>query len=297
MMAPAKVAAFHIGAHKTGTSVLQRCLRDNAESLSRSGMLVLTRADMGQYIRWGDALIKTPERLAGRLERFSGDLQHDILFGSNENAIGRPFLPRGRGRLYPRAPRNIRALAAAMSGGIRPRIFLSIRPQAEFLESYYLQTVHEGSWATFAQWLERIDFRRLSWRPLVTTLRESFGDENVEIVDFRLIRSGQDAYVHRFLRALSDRFDQPVTIEGSVNRSISGKGLQLALAANPLLPKRADRGALRRFLQRHFSNVDYPRPVLLTESQRRELDHRYAAEYDDLVKPTGSPLDTAGSDA
>lgn len=291
-MAREKVAAFHIGAHKTGTSVLQQYLKRQAAALAGQRLNVLTRAELGKYVSWGEALVESPERLVGRLTEFMADSRFDVLFGSNENALGRPFLRGARGGFYPRGPRNIRALARTIRGDCRPRIFLSVRPQADFLESYYLQTVHEGSSISFRRWLDHIDLDRLSWHPLVQALNDWFGPENVHIIDFRTISDGQDVFIRRFLSALGDRYDHQVRFTATVNRSYSEKALRMALAANPYLAGSPDRAALRRFLQQHFSNVDYPRPVLLTDEERRSITDRYADEYEALT--TGALGVTSG---
>jgi hypothetical protein len=220
--------------------------------------------------------------MATRISQFRVSRRFAVLFGSNENLIGRPFLKDGRGRLYPRGPENIRALARTIRG-CRATVMLSVRPQHEFLESYYLQAVNEGSGETFQQWLARVDFRKLSWRPLVTALHDWFGEENVRVIDFRLIAAGQGSFVGHFLREIGPRFDGAVDFDMPVNRSLSEKGLRLALAAQPFLEHASDRRLMRRFLQRHFSNVDYPRPTLLTDGQRQELAQLYEVEYSQLV--------------
>jgi hypothetical protein len=72
------------------------------------------------------------------------------------------------------------------------------------------------------------------------------------------------------------------------NPSISGKGLRMALGANPHLRTGEERKLMRVFLQKHFSNVRYPRPVLFSDEQRQWLRERYGAEYERLVGGSGS---------
>ena len=40
---------------------------------------------------------------------------------------------------------------------------------------------------------------------------------------------------------------------------------------------------MRAFLQKHFSNAKFPRPVLFSDEQRADLSERYGAEYRELV--------------
>ena len=102
-------------------------------------------------------------------------------------------------------------------------------------------------------------------------------------MDFRRIREGQDAYLRYFFSLADPELDLPIAYERLSNASISGKGLDLARAANRYLHSGPDRKTLRIFLQTHFSNRDYPRPVLLSDEQKQWLQDRYAAEYDELV--------------
>ncbi len=284
-----KVTAIHVGAHKTGTSVFQQYLRENPKLLRRKRVLVLRRAELRDYAGWGDRLIADPGPLAARVEEFRRNPWFTTMIGSYENLVGRPFARRGKSGLYPQAAANMAGLAAALANS-RAKVIVSIRPQADFVESYYLQSVHEGGVKTFAQWVRRIDLDALSWTPIVDACRAAFGPDGVEVVDFRLIRQGQESYIERLLQSMDARLDWPVTHTSTRNLSVSERGLRMALDANPHV-RGEDRSAVRRFLQEHFSNADFPRPLLFTDEQRRALRDRYDAEYDALVgrpAPVGS---------
>jgi hypothetical protein len=276
-----KIAAFHIGAHKTGTSVLQSYLRGNQEELAARRLLVITRPEMSALIGWGLTLVAKPERLAARIAELRTSTEFDALFGSYENLMGEVVQPDQTG-LYPAAQANVTALANTVRD-CRLKVILSIRPQHELLESAYLQTVHQGGYESFTEWLGRIDLDAISWAPIIEFLYDTLGRDNVTVIDFRTIADGQSAYIRQFLRAVDERFDGPVDFPAPKNRSISQKGLELALAANRHLLTDWQRRSMRRFLQKHFSNVDYPRPVLLSDGQRERLIERYGFEYDQLT--------------
>lgn len=68
------------------------------------------------------------------------------------------------------------------------------------------------------------------------------------------------------------------------NPSISDRGLHIALRINPLLKPGWDEvGKVRKFLQNNFSNLNEPRPHLLTDAMKDELMELYADEYVRLV--------------
>lgn len=281
-----KIAAFHIGVHKTGTSVVQNFLSDQRKLLRRKRVLWVRRRDLSAAVGWGRALVADPAPVTAWLEQLRRNPFFLTLVGSYENLVGHPFVDGTRGRLYPRVERNVTALAAAMHAapGVRAKVVVSLRPQAQFLESYYLQTVHQGGHESFDRWLDKVDLDALSWRPLVSVLGEAFGPGNVEVVDFRLMATaGQEEFLRHLLARVDPRLDFPVTYAAERNRSLSSRGLQMALAINPFLETGEERKAVRTFLQTNFSNVADGRPRLLREDQREALAQRYAAEYEELV--------------
>jgi hypothetical protein len=277
-----KVAALHVGAHKTGTTVLQKYLSEHEGALRARGVYYLRRSELARYAGWGERLVEDPAPLAKRLRKFRVDPRFRMLIGSNENLLGRPFPRKSDGRLYPQAARNTEALGVALRG-TGCKIVITVRPPHDFLESYYLQTVHQGRDRPFEEWLRRVDLAALSWRPIVEVLQQRFGRKRVVIVDFRLIKQGQETYLRHLLTRVDPTWDLPIQYAESRNRSISERGLQMALATNSHLATGAERAALRAFLQTHFSNVDFPRPVLLGDERRAALWEHYRADYEDLV--------------
>ncbi|MGH3098007.1 MAG: hypothetical protein ACRDMV_18655 [Streptosporangiales bacterium] len=276
-----KTVAFHVGAHKTATSLLQKYMRDNRELLRKHGIYYMSRTATNRYIGWGDKLVADPDAVSALVQRPLRVPWFRLLVVSHENTLGRPFTD-GGAHLYPRAPKLIDALAGALPRN-RAKVVLSIRPQDELLESYYLQSVHEGGHLSFAAWLDRLDLDTLSWTPLVDKLYERFGRDRVEVLDFRLLAGGQDAYIRAFFARIDPRHPFDIEYSPRRNPSISEKGLRMALAANPQLRSSTERRLMRRFLQSHFSNVRYPRPALLTDEQRAWLRERYDGEYEQIV--------------
>ncbi len=283
MTNPDKVQGIHVGAHKTGTSLLQRYLEKQPETYRGHGVDFVVRDEMSALASWGNALVDHPELLRTRLRAFATDPTRRALFGSYENLLGRPFSPTTPG-LYPKAERNLTALRSitAASPEVETKVFCSIRRQSSFVESYYLQAVHEGSAQAFDQWLAGIDLSRLSWRPIVSAMIELFGPEQVEVVDFATLKQGQGRYIGRFMRVLDPDFDDSFDPSKRHNQSVSEQGLRMALAANPFVQGAEERRRLRKFLQRNFSNLDHPRPVLLSTEQAAEIDAHYDGELEEL---------------
>lgn len=276
---------YHVGAHKTGTSLVQSYLAENRRALRKQNVTYLTRGTLENWVRELDGGSDDPGALTRRLDEAFLRRPEGVVLASYENTLGPPFSSKRAG-LYPRAEERAAALREVLANH-STKILLGIRPQSGFVESFYIQTVQQGGYQTFAEWFGNLDLDQLSWRPVIDVLVRTFGRETVEVIDFNTIRNGALAYLRGFL----DRVDRNIELEGSEaprdNASLSEKGLRIALAANPHLTDKEERAEMRKFLQDQFPNTKYPRPVLLSDAQRADLDRRYAAEYEDLVREFG----------
>jgi hypothetical protein len=272
---------YHLGAHKTASSLLQKFMRDRQSLLEARGIFYLGRSEMNEHVGWGKRLITRPESLGARVSEILDDSRHRMLVTSHENTLGPPIKEEA-GHLYPRGPELAEQLARILEPW-PSRVVLYVRPQHEFVESYYLQLIHQGRHLTFAEWLAGLDLDALSWRPLVEALRASFGERRVDVLDFRAVRQDQNRFIADFMRRVDPDWDVEPDYRPIRNASISDKGLRIALAANKHLRDDQERKAMRRFLQTFFSNRRYPRPALLSDGQRSYLEHRYGQEYEALL--------------
>jgi hypothetical protein len=280
-----RYVVLHFGAHKTGTSLVQKYMRNRSSLCVTNKVYALPRGEGNKCIGWGrpEQLEKGREELLRKIEQAAAH-GADYYVISHENSIGPPFIPRSED-LYAHRKRVL-ALRAELEGNDF-RVVYYIRSQADFLESYYLQTVHEGSTKEFDHWRRRSEPSSLSWRPVYETLCDVFGGKNVVLRSFEKdIAQGQASYLKNFFASF-----MPVNSAswGNFkyrkvhNPSVGDKGLAMALAINRFRETREERKAIRKFLQNHFSNRSYPRPVLLTDSEKRELKNRYDVENDGLI--------------
>ena len=270
---------IHVGAHKTGSSLIQKFLRDNRAALAGNGLHYISRSDMNHLAGWGKVLREKPELLRDRLAEVDAQ-KYDAAIASHENIMGRPFSEKHPG-LYPEAPKNFEALGKILEG-YDYRVVIYIRPQADFVESYYLQSLHEGGTKTFSEWTANLAIDSLSWKPVVDGMHRAFGEDRVVVRDFLDIREGQDEFMRRFFASIDIDPGISVSYAPVRNPSVSEKGMQMALAVNPHVRTSAQRQAVRKFLQKHFSNRQYPRPVLYSDADRRRFAELFDQEYTSL---------------
>jgi len=271
---------FHLGAHKTGTSLVQKFMRDNSDKLKKLNIHYISRTETNTLVGWGQQLINNPNMLRERiLEEFSEGARNVIV--SHENILGRPFV-KNASSLYPKCDASLTALGKVCHD-IDYKVLWYIRSQESFLESYYLQLIHQAKHCLFDDWLDTINLENISWKPACDSIRKRFGKENVNIAPFEEIHSGQAAFLRNFfLRAQLDvKID--TNYKPMRNLSIGDKGLKIALAVNKFMITGKEKKLMRIFLQKHFSNRDYPRPLLLDDAYKLAIRHKWADEYESLI--------------
>jgi len=287
---PLQTVVLHLGAHKTGTSLIQKFIRDNAAMCRKAGIASIARSETDRTIAWGR--VKDVEQgkgdLRAHIDRASDDgLPYFVL--SHENAMGRPFdADKGSRRLYPYARRRASALRDALDG-YPIKVIYYVRSAAAFMESYYLQTIHEGGYTPFRKWRKQTGSPALSWAPVDDDLREVFGTENVTIKSFDAeIAAGQAEFLRSFFATFMDPMPEPQALNNYEyppvrNPSIGEKGLEMALAVNPLLSSSTERKLMRKFLQANFSNQTHPRAVLLSGKEKIEIGDAMQDDIDNVL--------------
>ncbi len=174
--------AFHIGAHKTATSHLQRSLLSAADALAEAGV----RYYGPEYFRLPGRSInalfgsneaerpRAPRRpVEDQLRLMRKGAQRLVL--SEENFVGVLNSPRRHAltQRYPNAAPRITALAATLGREID--VFLSVRRPTAFINSAYCQMLMGGRVMPMARYKEINPLATVDWLDLVTRLRATPG--------------------------------------------------------------------------------------------------------------------------
>ncbi|MEL6682713.1 MAG: hypothetical protein AAFQ09_08705 [Pseudomonadota bacterium] len=173
--------AFHIGAHKTATTHLQRSLSKAVDGLAAAGVRYYGPQDFRLPGRSIFALFGLKEPKPGQtrraplqqLELMRKEAEHLIF--SEENFIGVLNSPRRYPvkQRYPHAATRIGQLAAALDRPID--VALGIRRPTSFLNSAYCQQLMGGRVVPFAQYAHINPIKSVDWLDLVTRLRAADG--------------------------------------------------------------------------------------------------------------------------
>ncbi len=276
---------LHFGAHKTGTSLLQKFMRDRASEINEASIFAISRSETNTLLGWGDQFVKNLSNLTNRIDSIS-DNGFKYIVASHENALGHPFIDGGKS-LYPSASELIGKYRDYLSPYDVHFVFY-IRDTADFLESYYIQTVQEGSGKSFRKWLQSYgDFEYLSWRPLVEAIKLA-NFNSYSIINFSdSIRQGQKQFIAQFLSTFMEDTANLPEIDYNANRNISvgSLGLKLLKACNKHVTTAEERKLLRKFFQANFNNTKYEKPKLLSEDQKSFILQKYGEEVVNLTHP------------
>lgn len=276
---------LHFGAHKTGTSLIQKYMRDRASELSKRRIGFIQRSDLDDFIGWGSRFANNPDTLRQKLEEIAeAGCKHIAV--SHENSLGKPFV-NGSSSLYGQALPRINAYVGALRDFDLTFIYY-LRCQWEFVESYYIQKVHQGSSESFEDWYKSIRGHNfLSWRPLVEVMRNSAASSGV-IKDFAsILENGQEWYIGDFFAVFVELNDIPsVNYKTKRNISVGESGLAMLRAANAFAVNCSERKLLRKFFQANFNNLKYPRPSLLKPEQMDRIKAMYSNEMVDFLGTT-----------
>ncbi len=264
---------LHLGASKTGTTSLQRFFRRHGDELALQGWVCQIRSSgpLTEALKLVRTASKGDEGARAEAARaLAADLgsvrESAAVFVSDESLIGAPS-PRLDGPLYQNAPRRVDILAEALAGTDVSVVF-AVRNQADFLESYYVQSVQAGGSKTFDAFLDRVDASQLTWTPVLELLRDRL-DRSLTVVPYEhLAARGPTGVIDAMTSRLGVelRVDKPPVH----NVSFSERELLVALVLAPLLEVE-EREAVRRNLQKSQGTLRTGRPRLLTEDGRRAL--------------------------
>ncbi len=256
---------IHIGAHKTGTTTLQRALDQERHSLMAHSIWFDPESiDFGEHLSMHSPLApaeleRCKAEMRGRIER----RREDAVIWSSEFFFGDPEL----------GYRNIGAVAAdlrSITEGYEVRIIASVRRQDEFIESWYHQHVKRGGCDSFQQFLTRVGEGSFQWPALLAEYEARFGKEHLRVHLFEHFRKEAPPMLEYFFGGLGIPFKIHHLPAPEFNPSFSRKALELALRCFPELEV-PERKRLRNALMQAFPRLPGEKFNLLAPEERESI--------------------------
>lgn len=293
-MPPINRLVFHIGVPKTGSSLLQKAMRNLRPHMRDRGVTYIDRnvfLAIPSYRAWApygkpgyskDEFVEAFRGEVERKRRLGGRPTGTVLI-SNEAASGRardfgvPFWPGAR----PGITEVVEALAPKST-----EVVMYVRRQDRLLESLYMQRIHRGGTLAWEAHRDRTCLdERVDFAELIESVAAIPTVDRVGVKPFEIIQAGAPAFVADFLAVVDSgalvEYLRPAQLDPT-NPSFTRPAWEAALRINPLLDRPDQPKKVRKFLNALFPPGEYPKAPLLTEAERHDLIERYRPQNERL---------------
>jgi hypothetical protein len=280
---------FHVGAHKTATTYLQSCLRENRKNLSRRGIRFIDMHKQTEDLKAYRKCLKaalwkksgpdiTQLREATRrlrelvTRRLSGKSQTGLLVLSYENTPG-SYDVTGDG-IYPHADLGVQHALQAFPE-CDTTFFFAFRRVDHFLESCYLQMVYtKKETRDFKKYLAHVNIDKLRWMPVIESMESACGKDHLRLWDYGSFFRNEDIFWRYFL----DTDDARAILESPARRSnpsLSKTGLYYMRKINGFM-RTPDNKTFRLFIKKNFCvTKENPKPTFVDHDLRERLLRQY----------------------
>lgn len=212
---------IHIGTHKTGTTSIEAFLKTNRKTLADQGIGLLSfPRDARRRLREqtesnetsGKILTHTLQHLITKQSR-SGTRQPKTYILSWEGFCGNAR------KGYCDAPLMAEILSSATKFfDFNTHIMVYIRPQEEFISSYYSQTVKDGETKSIQEFLHSLPSESFNWLKLTEAFERKFGAEQVVVERYcRELFPGKNEILNNFCAHLSVNTNDLIFPSNSIN--------------------------------------------------------------------------------
>lgn len=261
---------FHVGAHKTATTHLQRCLQRVSGQLQGAGVAYRGPADLrlpGQSLpaRFG-LTPKEPAQPdpAAALAEISAGAARLVL--SEENYIGPLLRPLrgGRALRYGEAGARLAQLANAMGQEIA--VCLAIRQPLRFLDAAYSQSLMAGKIMPHRHFAQRNPVTAVRWAEVVAAIGQAKGVSGVTLWRYE---DYQPVFAQITQALLGPAAAHVTWVDRHIHRSLSATAVAAVLhddsagaegltaqAARDLFPVSADHPAFTGFSPEAYAAAD-----------------------------------------
>lgn len=281
---------LHLGAHKTATTAIQHYCSEEKDRLRAAGIVYVghtvkpfstyrTLRDLTQEAR-GEGKFESREArsklVIDNAEKVINRADVRSLLIPWEIFLGEPY-DKNLPVLYPGAHLSLKALAGFLKD-LPISIVFTIRDQWAFLNSWYLQLHKLGQIPDPTHFREWVAAANLSWRPMVETMKEYFGAENVTVLTYPANSATQPDYFRDLFKAYG--YVDPINPNSIDRKNVSwpSEAMEIARHVMPLLPNDRERYLFRLKMDDVFSKLPGRQYKVLDESAQLQLAEKYAAE-------------------
>jgi hypothetical protein len=259
---------IHVGAHKTGSTLLQNLLQISESELLRASVLYIPisrvfSAEMRRELLTEDRIIHFNRMFNSAFMSTSAKhvvMSAEGLFGNFMEGYSNIDVP----------AQNLRSIF----DGHDIHIVAFVRKQDTMIESYYHQMIKWGKTISFDQYLQLIDKHAYKWDQLLDNYAEIFGLNKMHVFPYESIIKEKMNGIFKFFNLFRIKLLGSINDWPQPNPSLSKKGLEVAKACNPLLSE-DERELMRKFLENNFEKAKSDSFQLFSEEERNQLIEYY----------------------
>lgn len=220
----------HIGAHRTGSTTLQRQLKGARDRLRVSSVLFDEAAvDLGKRLMWESPLEEAAlSELGGFWQRRIASHRERVTLLSCEGFFGLPYVGYANGRYVARDLRRI-------LGDYPVEVVAVVRRQDRWTESTYQLFVRRGGVATFAEFLRENGPFPPSWDELLAPWVSEFGRDHVHVHLFETTFRDDVHVIDRLFGGFGQRLTHVTYKPARENPGLPGTWIEVLRRCNDLL--------------------------------------------------------------
>jgi hypothetical protein len=278
---------LHLGAHKTGSTYLQKSFLASLQSFDSIGISYIPLAESrslvlpavrgkSPFMGANSTVIRGCRDLLA--DRFR---EHGAVLLSDENLLGSLYRFSGGRGLYPSSQANIRSLVDIMGRDVEVIVYLSVRSYASWLQSAYVQLLKRRRLVAFADFIKNVRFSSLSWPGLVERISRALPGAKIVIWPYELFAK-DNALVLAYLAQKLGGVDLQM-VAARPNPSLSAIAHEILMTCKQAGIEESDIPSLLKYLQAHLSVArGYAKPVLLDPDEISFLEGSYASHLRQL---------------
>lgn len=292
MTRPDLTIAFHVGAHKTATTHLQKTIKRATDAIADKGVRFygpehfrLPGRTIPALFGFQAGLIPDPARRGPReqLAALAKDAHRLVI--SEENFIGPLNSPKGLGLRHRYRPAGERMARFAASVGQNVDVFLAVRRPTTFMSSAYCQMLLGGQVRHLGLYLRRNPLTSVDWLGLVQDLRTTKGVGQITVWRYEDYRALFPRIVAAMLGEAAARH-VPV-VDRPINTGLSAAAVAEVLhrGETPDLPEIARRVRALLPVEDGYSRFD-----AFTPEEHAMSEQHYAAQVAAIARIPGVTL-------
>lgn len=272
---------IYVGAHKTGTTFLHRELARLEPQLTKLDC----RYDP-DAVKYAKTLLArgtpidplTVEKLRNEIHITHSEWKENNVIFISEHFMGNPYtgyhdvktVARVLSRLFPDCEINV---------------LISVRRQDHFIESWYNQSIKEGGFWTFDEFMREMAYENLDWDRIAKCYEAEIGADHVRVISYEHAYQSPETIIDAHFKDWVYEGSIKPAYSGAINPSVSNDVIELARQANRILPASA-KTELRKILETcapkpvgsdfgYLNPADRTRILNLFTASNRELASRY----------------------